>query len=111
MKKTINVNGTNFTVDVNISAQDRYESIESDYKKLLYLLGQASSIGSTLDHDFTTRNGNLNWTEDSPWDKPSHVKKGLKELKLTTREKNQILQTIESTVWWYDALKRQIKSL
>jgi len=111
MKKTINVNGTNFTVDVNISAQDRYESIESDYKKILYLLGKVSQIGGDMDHEFTTRNRNLDWTEDSPFDKPSHVKEGMKELKLTTRQKNTVLSTIDSAMWWFDALKGQIKTL
>ena len=111
MKKTINVNGTNFTVDVNISAQDRYKSIESDYKKILYLLGKVSQIGYDMDYQFTTRNRNLDWTEDSGFDKPCHVKAGMKELKLTTRQKNTVLSTIDSAMWWFDALKGQIKSL
>ena len=111
MKKTINVNGTNFTVDVNISAEDRYKSIKTDYKKILYLLGKVSAIGSDMDYEFTTRNRNLDWTEDSAFDKPCHVKDGMKELKLTTREKNTIVSTIDSTMWWFDALKGQIKNL
>lgn len=111
MKKTINVNGTNFTVDVNISAQDRYKSIESDYKKILYLLGKVSQIGGDMDHEFTTRNRNLDWTEDSAFDKPSQVKEGMKELKLTKGQKETVLSTIDSSMWWFDALKREIKKL
>ena len=123
MKKTINVNGTNFTVDVNISAEDRYKSIESDYKKLLYLLGQVSTIGAKLDKDFTMRNALINKKADI-----TKLHKGTKEelkedliqnvclnvgpeLKFSTYQKTNILDTIDSTMWWFDALKRQIESL
>lgn len=118
MKKTINVNGTNFTVDVNITSEDRYNSIDSDYKKLLYLLGQVSTIGAKLDSEFTVRNNNLkSWAQDTESGladyiaMPTAVKKGLKELKLTTREKNNVIDTINSTMSWYKDLKNAIERL
>lgn len=111
MKKSFNVNGTKFTVDVQVEAEDKYSTLPNDFKKLMYLLGQASSIGAKLDYEFTTRNRNLDWTEDSPFDMPCHVKDGMKELILTTSEKNRVLDTIDSTMWWYKALRNQIKNL
>lgn len=116
MKKTINVNGTNFTVDVNISAEDRYDSIETDYKKLLYLLGQVSTIGAKLDREFTTRNANLEHWEElinegikvEHVSTPAVVKKGLKKLQLTARQKKEAIETIDSTMWWFKALRASL---
>lgn len=126
MKKTINVNGVDFNLDVNITTQDRYESIESDYKKLLYLLGQVSTIGAKLDREFTMRNALIDkkaWivANHKEWDS---TKKQLEEdlrqnacltvgpeLKLTTHQKNTIVETINSTMWWYKSLKNSIERL
>lgn len=117
MKKTINVNGTNFTVDVNITSEDRYNSIETDFKKLLYLLGQVSTIGAKLDQEFTTRNANLEYWQELEQEgladavtAPAVVKKGLHKLELTTRQKNQVIETIDSTMWWFNTLKTYLKS-
>ena len=118
MKKEFNVNGTKFTVDVQVEAEDKYSTIESDYKKLLYLLGQVSIIGSKLDREFTTRNANLeSWKQsveegfDNALDAPYAVEKGLSKLQLSTREKNTVLTTIDSTMWWYGALRNSIEKL
>ena len=126
MKKTINVNGTDFTVDVNISAQDRYNSIESDYKKLLYLLGQVSSIGAKLDKEFTMRNALI---EKKAWITKNHKDWGSSkeeleedlrqnvcltvgpELKLSKHQKESVIDTINSTMWWFKALKSKIEIL
>lgn len=118
MKKSFNVNGTRFTVDVQVEAEDTYSTFPNDYKKLMYLLGQVSTIGAKLDREFTTRNANLeSWEQavekgfDKSLETPYAVDQGLSKLQLTTREKNKVLDTIDSTVWWYKALRNQIKSL
>lgn len=123
MKKTINVNGTNFTVDVNISAQDRYDSIKSDYKKLLYLLGQVSTIGAKLDKEFTMRNALIDkkaYITKHHKGTEEELKEDLKQnlclnvgwpLKVSSYEKTNILDTIDSTMWWFNALKSKIETL
>lgn len=123
MKKTINVNGTDFTVDVNISAQDRYNSIESDYKKLLYLLGQVSTIGAKLDREFTMRNALIDKRDfiiQNHKGTQEELREDLKqnvclnvgpELKLSTTQKNNVLDTINSTMWWFKSLKDTVNSL
>jgi len=112
MKKTFNVNGTKFTVDVEVTTEDYYETLPNDYKKLLYLLGQVSRIGSQLDHEFTTRNRNLkDWDELDLATPPDVVKKGLKKLYLSTRQKNEVIKTIDSTMWWFEVLKDEINRL
>lgn len=126
MKKTINVNGTNFTVDVNITSEDRYNTIDSDYKKLLYLLGQVSSIGAKIDHEFTMRNALIEKRKDIIQDhkKWGSTQKRLEEdlkqnscftvgpeLKLSKHQKETVIDTINSTMWWYKALKSKIEQL
>lgn len=119
MKKSFNVNGTTFTVNVDVQAESYYDTIQSDYKKLLYLLGEVSKIGAKLDHEFTTRNPNLQHWEDLKNEgidtkyltTPGVVQKGLKPLTLTTREKNTVVQTIDDTMWWFNSLKGTIKNL
>lgn len=123
MKKTINVNGTDFTVDVNISAQDRYNSIESDYKKLLYLLGQVSTIGAKLDREFTMRNALIDKRDfiiQNHKGTQEELREDLKqnvclnvgpELKFSTTQKNNVLDTINSTMWWFKSLKDTVNSL
>ena len=111
MKKEFNVKGTKFTVNVDVQTEDYYNTIQEDHKKILYLLGQVSQIGSQLDFEFTTRNRNLE-LDLLPGEEPTtHMKKGYTKLELTTRQKNQILDTIDSTMWWFKVLKSEIERL
>jgi len=111
MKKVFNVQGTKFTVNVDVDTQDHYDTITEDTKKILYLLGQVSNIGSKLDFEFTTRNRNLDYDPDSAFDPSQQYKLGMEKLVLTTKQKNQILDTIDSTMWWYKALKNEVERL
>lgn len=119
MKKQFNVNGTKFTVNVDVETESYYDTIQEDHKKILYLLGEVSKIGSKLDYEFTTRNRKvLRWQEevertngDLVWDMPGQVRDNMQALELTTRQKNQILDTIDTTMWWFNALKSEINRL
>ena len=126
MKKEFNVKGTKFTVNVDVQTEDFYETLPNDYKKILYLLGQVSSIGAKIDREFTLRNfliekkalliGNhQKWGSD--WEE---VEEDLEqnnclevgpELSLSTAQKNTILDTIDSTMGWYLSLRGTIKNL
>ena len=126
MKKEFNVKGTKFTVNVDVQTEDFYETIPNDYKKILYLLGQVSSTGAKIDKEFTMRNfliekkdllieNHRKWGSD--WEE---VEEDLKqnnclnidpELKLTTSQKNTILDTIDSTMGWYLSLRGAIQNL
>jgi len=112
MKKVFNVQGTKFTVNVDVDTQDHYDTITEDHKKILYLLGQVSIIGSKLDFEFTTRNRNLvQYGEDWEFNQSKHKKLGMEKLVLTPVQKNQILDTIDSTMWWYKSLKSEVERL
>tara|TARA_R110000803_G_scaffold22060_2_gene55085 strand:+ start:2711 stop:3091 length:381 start_codon:yes stop_codon:yes gene_type:complete len=126
MKKEFNVKGTKFTVNVDVQTEDFYETIPTDYKKILYLLGQVSSIGAKIDKEFTMRNFLIDKKEflienhkkwGSDWEE---VEEDLEqnnclevgpELKLSTAQKNTILDTIDSTMGWYLSLRGTIKNL
>lgn len=112
MKKVFNVQGTKFTVNVDVDTQDHYDTITEDHKKVLYLLGQVSNIGSKLDFEFTTRNRNLEYYgEEWEFNQSEHKKLGMEKLVLTSKQKDQILDTIDSTMWWYKALKSEVERL
>lgn len=126
MKKEFNVKGTKFTVNVDVQTQDFYETIPTDYKRILYLLGQVSSIGAKIDREFTMRNfliekhaaivdqhhrwGN-EWPEIVDDLEQNNCLELLPELKLSTSQKNTILDTIDSTMGWYSSLRGTIKNL
>lgn len=126
MKKSFNVNGTKFTVDVQVEAEDTYSTLPNDYKKIMYLLGKASSIGAKLDQEFTVRpilnakrkdilemykneNFSQSFIEDDL--RQNNCLEEKEELVFSNYQKENILQTIDSTMWWYKALRNQIKSL
>ena len=124
MKKQFNVNGTKFTVNVDVETESYYDTIQEDYKKILYLLGEASKIGAKLDFEFTTRNTNLDWQEnviqerkefglssDIVPDRPQVAAGITKRLELTNRQKEEILTTIVVTMSWYRDLRSAIESL
>ena len=123
MKKEFNVKGTKFTVNVDVQTEDFYETIPTDYKKILYLLGQVSSIGAKIDKEFTMRNALIEkkaWITETHRGSVKELEEDLRqnnclnvgpELKLSTTQKNTVLDTINSTMWWYKSLAGTIKNL
>ena len=121
MKKQFNVKGTKFTVNVDVQTEDFYETIPNDYKKILYLLGQVSQIGAQLDNEFTTRGIKIDkrkWILQNDADlgenylkeilRQNECSEPIEELNLTKGQKETIIETINSTMWWFKALKNSL---
>jgi len=121
MKKSFNVNGTKFTVDVKVTTDDYYNTIQSDFKKIMYLLGEVSKIGAKLDSEFTVReltiakrNNLFRWgqlaqlsTEELYNElEESGCEQPIEPLNFTTSQKNNLKETLDSTLWWFDTFKK-----
>lgn len=122
MKKEFNVKGTKFTVNVEVETQDLYDTIQDDYKKLLFLLGEASKIGAKLDKDFYCRDLRIAKRkfiiETTASEKLlqeqlelNDVVNELQPLNFTPHQKKQALETLKYTINWYTDLQHKIERL
>ena len=122
MKKEFNVKGTKFTVNVEVEAKDLYDTIQDDYKKLLFLLGEASKIGAKLDKDFycrdimiAKREQILEATEPGKLRQENlelnDVVNPLQPLNFNSYQKKQALETLKYTINWYTDLQRKLENL